>query len=425
MTISKQFLLAALFAGGAALSAVAQTEYENRKPASPAEFSRDERAALRGLAGGEVRESIKKAAIPANRAIVIAPIVGDRDNEARNQLKNAVTAAGLVCVEASDDLWEAMMKELGFNEGFKDMLDARHMTRLGELLPSEIMLYGRVRVSRGPGGGKQRAPAPPDIELSLHAADLRTRRHIWGDDFTNAVNTVTNVPPPPPPPPPPVFLLAEATAADLAVYVTARPQDNDSSDLALELLSIARETIGSHGFQVALDADKADIAVQLSVLKTLFDRTGNYAVMEGSVRAIATVPARKGFYLGETRIDRERGERKLGDRDAMLSVRDGIEPKLVSWLGQNVTVEKTGLAAVSIPCDISMLKDENVKAKFISDFCAETIKIDGVARCVLVTQTDERADFYFAYLIDKLPEGPVNAIRARHPEFFPVPEQDQ
>lgn len=414
--------LAAFFASAAVAAAAASP---TNAPAA-VEFPRDVRDAIRTLVSGPVRESLAAAAIPAGRAVVVAPIAGDRDGEVRGQLKNALTAAGLVCVEASDDMWEAIMKELGFNEGFKDMLDPRSMTRLGELLPSEVMLYGRVRASRMPPRGRRRAAAPgaPDVELSLHAADLRTRRHVWGGDFQSE-----KAPAPGPVPPPdeydglPQFLPAEASAADLAVFVSARPEDAESSDLALELLSVARETVGAQGFQVALDAKGADVALQLSVRKTVFDRTGNYAVMEGSVRAIATVPARKGFYLGETRIDRKRGERRLGDRDAMLSVRDAVEPELVSWIGQNVTVEKTGIAAVVIPCDVSML-DENAAAKFILDFCAEAVKIDGVARCSLAGQSPERADFYFAYQPDKLPEGPANAVRARHPEFFPDPEND-
>ncbi|MBQ7667218.1 MAG: hypothetical protein IJS46_04405, partial [Kiritimatiellae bacterium] len=218
--------------------------------------------------------------------------------------------------------------------------------------------------------------------------------------------------------------VGDATAADLAVFVTARPADNDSSDLAAELLSAAREAIGAQGFQIAFDSDDADIAVQLTVRKSVFDRTGGYAVMEGSVNAIAVVPARKGFYLGETRIDRERGERRLGDRDAMLAVSDLVSPKLVSWLGQTVTVEKTGLAAVRIPCDISMLEDENAVAKFVSDFCRETARIDGIARCVLDGQTPETATFYVSYIRDRVPEGPLNAIRARHPELFPKAEEE-
>ena len=420
MNNTRQIVCAALFAASMAIPSATQAQYDVRKSAPPTEFPREVRASLRELIGGEVRESLKDASIPSGHAIVVAPISGDLDNETRNQLKNAISAAGLVCVEASDDKWEAIMKELGFNEGFKDMLDQRTMTRLGELLPSEVLLYGKIRTSRGMAGGKRVPAKAPDVELSLHAADLRTRRHVWGRDF---VFCKTNSVPPPPQQPTPRLLPADATSADLSVFVTARPQDDDSSDLALELLSIARETIGRQGFKVAFDAENADVALQLSVRKSVFDRTGSYAVMEGSVRAIAAIPARKGFYLGETHIDRERGERSLGDRDAMLSVRDGIEPKLVSWIGQNVTVEKTGLAAVTIPCDISMTEDENAKAKFISDFCAGAARIDGVVRCSLATQTDDRADFYFAYLPEKLPEGPANAVRSRYPELFPVSEQ--
>lgn len=418
-----QFSLAAFAAAGIVLSASAQTQ-KSVLPGAPSGFPEGLRDAIRNLATGDVRAALEEARskgfLPGDHAIVIAPIYGDRENFVRNRLKNALTDAGLVCVEASDDRWTAIMHELGFDWGFRDILDESHMASIYErkLLPSEIMLYGSILIPPGPAGRRASA-VPPKVELALHADDLRTRRHIWGRDFVG-------VPPPPPGPgcdePHPVFLPAQTASSDLAVFVTARPENDDSADLALELLSIARETLGGQGFRIAFEDSQADVKVQLTVRKSVFDRTGEYAVMEGSVRAIATAPARKGYYLGETRIDRERGERVLGDEGAMLSVRDGIEPKLVSWLGQNVTAEKAGLAAVTIPCDISMMDDENAIAKFAHDFCAEAVQIDGVARCALASQTDELATFYFAYVADKLPEGPVNALRARHPELFPVQE---
>lgn len=509
-----QFSLAALVAVGMALTASAQWAKENPPPREASGFSDTLRETIRSLTEGEVRAALEdakaKGFLPGDHAIVITPIFGDRDNFVRNRLKNALTGAGLVCVEASNDMWTNILTEIEFNWNFRDMLDESHMASIYErrLLPSEVLLYGGILISHGQPGTKRAPGVPPKVELALHADDLRTRRHIWGRDFVGApplpppppskMGLVLNVTVPPPMPQDreqqivnimrssvgsrtvqvqktentvafnvdldlspgsqeanqiiqslnvelqkiglagywlefrrpdsderhPVFLPAQTAPADLAVFVSARPQDGESEDLALELLSIARETVGGQGFQVAFEADKADVAVQLSVRKTVFDRTGEYAVMEGSVRAIATSPARKGYYLGETRIDRERGERVLGDHGAMLSVRDGIEPKLVSWLGQNVTVEKTGIAAVTIPCDISMLEDENAVAKFVHDFCAEAVKIDGVARCALVSQTEDDATFYFAYITDKLPEGPVNALRARHPELFPVQEPE-
>ena len=395
---------------------------------SPAEFPTDARTTLRQLVADQVTPALREAKIPAGPGIVIAPIYGDRDNEVRNLLKNAVTDAGLVCVEASDDMWTAIMKELGFNEGFKDLIDPATMTRIDRHFASRILLYGRVRTERERRGRLRGTLS--SVEISLHAANLETRQHIWGKDFSwpdmNAPCPVCGktpcVCPTPPPQPYPQFLPSEAATADLAVHVAASVKDDDSSDLASELLSLARETIGAQGFQVTPDEEKADVILKLAVTKTVFDRTGNYAVMEGGVRATATVPARRGFFLGETRIDRERGERRLGDRDAMLSVRDIIEPKLVSWIGQNITAEKTGITAVLLPFDVSML-DENQAAKFISDICAEAVKIPGFLGATLAQQTPEMAVFRMVYAPDRLPEGPENALRARHPEYFPVPEE--
>ena len=163
------------------------------------------------------------------------------------------------------------------------------------------------------------------------------------------------------------------------------------------------------------------MAVRLVASQSAFDHTGESVVMEGGVRVEATVPARKDYFLAETRFDRIRAERQLGDRAATLALRDLIAPKLVSWLGENVTVEKTGLEAVRLVYDVSRL-DRDGTAKFVSDFCRTLAKMDGVCTCRLLSETDDEAVFGVSYLPKAIPEGVINAGRVRFPQLFATVE---
>ena len=385
---------------------------ESDRPAAPAEFPADVRTLLRDLVEKDVTAALRESPIPATEAVVVRPFASDAEGYLRDLLKTAVSDSGRVCVEASDDMWEGIMKEIGWNQGFADILDARTMTVLGRLLPSRILLYGKLRVDRT-------AKGRPSVELSLHACDLETRRHLWGKTLSRPVKPSHG---PVEPPPATVRFKTEASgAADLSVFLAAVPSDPASGALADELLSVARENIGARGFRIADKASDADVSVKLMVSQSAFDRTGESVVMEGAVRVLATVPARKDFYLAETRFDRERGERSLGDRDATLSVRDRVAPKLSSWLGENVTVEKTGLEAVRLVYDVSGL-DEDATAKFISGFCGLVGGMNGVSACRLLSQTDDEAAFYVSFLPKVIPEGVINAGRVAHPELFDAVE---
>ena len=398
-TILSSFFAAAVLALPAARAADA---------AAPAAFTLAERKVLQALAA-DVSAALRESAVPADAPVAILPLGGDRGDYALSLLKNAVTDAGRVCVEGRDDpMFVSICDEIGWSvlkERYGE-LDPSAMTAFGKLKSVRVLLYGRLDVFKN---AKGRLEA---VEINLHASEIETRKHVWGKTFRRDRKSrdhdgdeVRAVP-------------ASPLPSDLFVYVSARPDDEDSSDLALELLSVSRERFGGNGFRLVLEPDEADVSVQLKVGKTVFDRTGNYAVMEGSVRALAVVPARKGFYLGETRIDRERGERRLGDRDAMLSVRDAIAPKLVSWIGENVTVAKVGLEAVRIACDVSEM-DEDEVAAFAARFVAAAEPLDGVARCRVVSQTPDEVAFEAAYQPDKFPEGFLNALRVKNPGLLP------
>ena len=394
-------------AAPAAPAASAAPKAQAEKPAKVEDFPADVRKVLRDLVEKDALAALKDSGIPASEAIVVRPFLDDRNGYVRNLLKIAVTDSGHTCVEASDDQWETIMKEIGWNQGFADILDPKTMTVLGKLLPTRILLYGTLRVSES---AKGRAEA----ELMLHACDLETRRHIWGKTLRGPGN-------PGPGPVPPTYKAfikeADCGASDLSVFLSARPADKASELLAEELLSVARENIGGRGFQITKTQNIADTSILLDVTQAAFDRTGESVVMDGSVRVIATVPARRDFYLAETTIDRMRGERQLGDRAATLSVRDVIKPKLVSWLGENVTVEKTGMEASRLVYDISRLSNKET-AKFISDYCHSIGSIPGVCACRLLEQSEDEAVFYVSFLPKTIPEGVINAGRVRFPGLF-------
>jgi hypothetical protein len=126
----------------------------------------------------DVQEAVRRSAVPSNMPCAILPIAGDQDAYLEGLLKNALTAAGLTCIEAkSYPGLQKILNELSWNERKEDMLDAATLTKLGQWKAAKMLFYGSLR---DVATGVDRA----FVELELHANSLATRQHLWGQTFT-------------------------------------------------------------------------------------------------------------------------------------------------------------------------------------------------------------------------------------------------
>lgn len=147
--------------------------------ASRAEPDADEIAVLALKdAVAEARASLSETdGIPAGKTVAILPFGGKGADQVTGLLKNALTDAGKICVEGKEDpMWEAILKEISWDERKADILDPATLDRFGKLKSAQYLLYGEIRRL----AGSERYVL---VELELHVSCIATKRHVWGGSF--------------------------------------------------------------------------------------------------------------------------------------------------------------------------------------------------------------------------------------------------
>ena len=128
----------------------------------------------------QAAESIKAAPF-GKKIVAILPVRGvsvEFSSLLVHRLKNVVTKGGFVCVEGKEDsMWDEIIKEFAWDERKDDILDPATVAKFGKLKAAQILLQCRILTI---DKNKDRIFA----EIELHATDIVTKQHIWGDNFT-------------------------------------------------------------------------------------------------------------------------------------------------------------------------------------------------------------------------------------------------
>ena len=127
---------------------------------------------------GDAKASLAASAkIPPDKAVAILPFTDDKSGHVVGLLKNALTDAGKTCVEGKEDpMWNAILKEIEWDERKEDILDAATLDKFGKLKSAQYLMYGNVR----------RLAATERyvlVELELHVSCISTKQHVWGGTF--------------------------------------------------------------------------------------------------------------------------------------------------------------------------------------------------------------------------------------------------
>ena len=165
------------------IAVVALLGYVLAGSAAWATFPEDVRQAFRVAVDEDVKASLSKSGLPANKTISILPISGDQNRVLEGLLKHAIEDAGLKCVEGkSDPFWDEVLAEVEWDERKADMLDAQTLVRFGKLKATQLLMYGFVREATASG---QRV----FVEVELHVSSIETKEHLWGDVFAERIYT--------------------------------------------------------------------------------------------------------------------------------------------------------------------------------------------------------------------------------------------
>ncbi len=125
----------------------------------------------------DVQDAIAASPVPAGATVAVLPVAGDRDRYIAGRLKNAVTAGGRKCVEDKDDpVFGEILKEIAWDERKEDILDPATVQKFGRLQAAQVLLTATVRTLES----NERYSF---FEFELHATEIATKRHLWGDVF--------------------------------------------------------------------------------------------------------------------------------------------------------------------------------------------------------------------------------------------------
>lgn len=209
---------------------------------------------------------------------------------------------------------------------------------------------------------------------------------------------------------------ARAKADSLRVSVDARNAAGKSDPLSAAVGAAARKTLAGKGFRVE-ESDTPDVRVSLDVSSAEVNRAGDFILMEGSVAAKATVPARENRALGEELV-KARGARALGQSAALDELSKVLVPQVADWAKRTVSVEATGIRAQTI---VVSYADARVKRipEFKTKFVEAVLATPGVRSCALVSESaaPPTAEYRVVYDDGAFPAGLVNEIAVRHPDL--------
>ena len=411
------FLLSA--AAASAFAAAPAPAAPAADAAAPAFFSAEERDLLLDLSK-DVTAALAKSGIRASVPVSALPFPGDRERYLEGLLKNAVTGAGLNYVEGRDDpMWDAIVSEIIWDWHKNDVLDADTLTKFGRLQATRQLLYGRLFLERTTND-------LPRAELWLHVSSVETKQHVWGQVF------VRERKPEPKPEPKPVMTFVDfpVVLADalLRVRVDSVPADKSASSATLSdaLASDTRDALAAAGFAVleGEEAKDAEIAVSLKSAAKPFDREDDYVRFDGTSRLVASLPADRDRVLGETEIRKPRAKRALGDDAALANLHEEFVAPLRAWLGETVTVEKTGLRSVALQVDFIKLDEPELEQR-VATLVDALAKLAGVRDARVVSRLPlpdgkpgTRLTLRVLFRPVDVPEGIATRLVAQRPDLF-------
>ncbi|MBR0055885.1 MAG: hypothetical protein IJP66_01015 [Kiritimatiellae bacterium] len=207
---------------------------------------------------------------------------------------------------------------------------------------------------------------------------------------------------------------SEVTKADaslLTVAVTATPAQADAAELAGRVQTAVEGALIGNGFTIA--SAKPDVQVALSVRQGVFDKSGEYYLLEGSVPSARVVlPEQGGRQFATRAFPAVRGERVLGLERAVASLGDRLVPDVEKWIADTVRPAGLDMAAVTVVVRRTTVFYKSKDPIYMLRFAERVAKIDGVYSCELVAG-DAAArvwEFRIVYGKSKFPGGVLNKV---------------
>lgn len=214
----------------------------------------------------------------------------------------------------------------------------------------------------------------------------------------------------------PVRYDVSAKEAQIRLQTVSDSTDPAAKGLSDKLVSEARKVFVNRGFVV--DQGEPDVKVVISPTLKQFDQAGEYYVFTGKAEATLVLPKKAGRLAAPSPVFSAKGERKFGRDEAVDDVADKLAVPLRKWASDEVTVEKTGLAAceIAVVCVNGDLEED---VEYIDMFVHSVRAMPSVCNCELVEQDLARRIYTFRaiYAREQYPQGFLNALILAKPEL--------
>ena len=110
------------------------------------------------------------------KTIAVLPIASDESGLFGDMLRISLTKAGKKCVTGKEDpVFAEIVKEITWDAYKSDILDEKTVSKFGKLKSAQVIITGRIYLSQD-----ERCVF---AETELHATDIETKRHVWGNQF--------------------------------------------------------------------------------------------------------------------------------------------------------------------------------------------------------------------------------------------------
>jgi len=209
----------------------------------------------------------------------------------------------------------------------------------------------------------------------------------------------------------PVVLDASQVDQYLTVAVDVKAKGDAAEAVAGDLANSVENALTG---QFKVTGGKPDVTVGLNVMAEPHAEFGEHKMYKGDVDAMAQ-RTHDGNLLGKRKFS-EKGERKLGEGEALKALARVFVGPLTQWLGQTVTPAKVGLKATDVTIGWNRFQDlfglRVRRAEYARTFVREVSNLKGVAYCELVGEDIDAREqvFRVVYYPEEFRAGLLNTL---------------
>ena len=179
-----------------------------------------------------------------------------------------------------------------------------------------------------------------------------------------------------------------------------------------------RGRLATAGFTF-IPGENPDVLLTVALAPELFSHTGNYYLYKGTASA-ELHRCVDGKQLAGNAFA-AKGERKLGQVDALANLREKLVGPVEQWVGAEIKPERMGIAAsellrnanAALYLALSFFKIfKGRDQEKINEFISRTQSIPGVVYCRLIGNDPQPRIYRFrvVYYPEKMPQGLANAV---------------